>query len=207
MEEKQKQEEAVETPKAEEGSKSEPDVVQIRRGELAGYKTQLREMKRALEEFTSQKAQEEAAKLKAAQDWEALNKKTTAELETLKAELEKTRRSALTGQARSALLEAGMSAGLVVDGALSTLPSDIDADAIPGWLEDIRSRHPEAFTKPSNPISAPSAGTVGRPTGDQAQVLRAKVAATKGKGPTAMAAVMREVAEYTRLNGGKNPLA
>jgi hypothetical protein len=47
---------------------------------------------------------------------------------------------------------------------------------------------------------------VGKATGDPAQALKAKVAATKGKGPAAMEAVMREVAEYQRATG-KNPLA
>jgi hypothetical protein len=198
----------TEEPKndAPEAAKKDDDTVSIRKGELAGYKTQLREMKKALEEFTNMRSAEEAAKLKAAADWEALEKKTKAELETVKADLEKSRRSVLIESARSALLGAGIPAGLIVEGALSHLPLEIEADAIPGWVDDLRTKHPNEFKTPLNPIGAPSAGAAARPTGDEASALKAKAAATKGKGPAAMEAVMREVAAYTAAHGGKNPL-
>lgn len=183
------------------------DTVTIRKGELNGYKTQLREMKKALEEFTAQRSAEEADKLKASQNWEALEKKKTAEIEAMKAELLATKHAALSAQARSALLEAGMSAGLIVDGALSKLPQDIESDAIAAWVEALKAAHPAEFMRPANPIGAPSAGPTGKPTTDAASALKAKVAATKGKGPAAMEAVMREVAAWSAANGGKNPLA
>lgn len=182
------------------------DTVEIRKGELAGYKTQLRELKKQLEELSAMKSAEEEAKLKAAQNWDALEKQKAKEIETLRAELESTRRSALTERARSALLGAGMSAGLTVEGAISTMPKDIEPDAIQAWVDALKAAHPAEFSKPANPIGAPSAGPTGRPTTDTAATLRAKVAATRGKGPAAMETVMREVREYMAA-GHPNPLA
>lgn len=195
----------AETEKAQEAPK-EADVVTIRKGELAGYKTQLREMKKQLEEFTNARATEEAAKLKAAADWEALEKKSRAELEAARSELAKAKRDALTATARSALLGAGMSAGLAADGALSLLPSDLEPDAIPEWVESVKKSHPAEFVAPANPIGAPAAGSPARPQGDQASALKAKVAAARGKGPAVMAAAMKEVDAYI-ASTGKNPLA
>jgi hypothetical protein len=202
--EKQADSVGTETKEAQEAPK-EADVVTIRKGELAGYKTQLRDMKKALEEFTSARAAEEAAKLKAAADWESLEKKSRAEVESMKAELSKARRDALTATARSALLGAGMNAGLAADGALSLLPSDLEPDAIPEWVAGVKASHPAEFTVPANPIGAPSVGAAARPTGDPASVLKAKVAAAKGKGPAVMAAAMKEVEAHIAATG-KNPL-
>jgi flagellar biosynthesis GTPase FlhF len=202
MEEKQKQEEAVQA-NAPETEKKEPETVTIRKGELAGYKTQLKQLAKELEEFKGQKAAEEAAKLKAAADWEALEKKSRSELEAIKNELAATRRSALSERARSALLEAGMSAGLIVDGALSKLPPDLDVEGIPAWLEEVRTAHPEAFVRPSNPIGAPSAGPVVKATESEKARLKANVAAMRGKGPDKMAAAIREAREYEQRTGIK----
>jgi hypothetical protein len=191
----------------ENGKPKGEDTVEIRKGELQGYKTQLREMKKALEEFTAQRSAEEAEKLKASQNWEALEKKKTAEIDAMKQELIATKRAALSAQARSALLEAGMSAGLIVDGALSKMPTDIESDAIAAWVDALKVAHPAEFSRPVNPIGSPSVGATGRPTTDDASALKAKVAATRGKGPAAMEAVMREVAAYAAAHNGKNPLA
>jgi len=164
-------------------------------------------MKKQLEEFTNMRSAEEAAKLKAASDWEALEKKSRAELEATKAELQTTRRLALSEKAKSALLAAGMRAGLTADGALSMLPPDVESDGIVAWVKDIQAQYPDEFKAPVNPIGSPSVGATGRPTTDDASALKAKVAATRGKGPAAMEAVMREVAAYAAAHGGKNPLA
>lgn len=199
----------TEEPKndAPEAAKKDDDTVSIRKGELAGYKTQLREMKRALEEFTTQRSAEEAAKLKAAADWEALEKKTKSELETVKAELEKSRRSVLIESARSALLGAGIPAGLIVEGALSHLPPDIEMDAIGGWVDDLRMTHPNEFKAPTNPIGVPSAGAAAKPTGDEATQLKAEWTASRTKSPEVMLAVKHKIDAFMAKNPGKNPIA
>jgi len=186
--------------------KEHDDTVTIRKGEYNGLKTQLKQLQKERDEFNAAKSADEAAKLKAAADWESLEKKKTAELESVKAELEKTRRSVITAEAKSALLGAGMRAGLTANGALSMLPSDIDADGIAAWVNDIKTQFPDEFKAPVTPIGAPSVGATGKPTTDEASALKAKVAATKGKGPAAMEAVMREVNAYIAAHG-KNPLA
>jgi hypothetical protein len=182
------------------------DTVEIRKGELAGYKTQLREMKKQLEELSAMKSAEEEAKLKAAQNWEALEKQKAKEIEALKADLESTRRSALTERARSALLGAGMSAGLAVEGAISTMPKEIESDGIRAWVDALKAAHPAEFARPVNQIGAPSAGPTGRPTTDEAGALKAAVAAARGKGEKAMGKAMADVRAYI-ARGNKNPLA
>lgn len=189
-----------------EAQKAADDTVTIRKGEYAGLKTQLKQMAKQLEEINSVKAQEEAAKLKAAQDWEALDKKRQAEMEALKGELTSTRRAALTEKARSALLGAGMRAGLTADGALSRLPNDLEPDAIAGWVAEIQKAFPDEFKAPLNPIGAPSAGPTGKPTTDEAAALRAEWTKAQGKGPDALMAVKRRVDAYMMSHGGKNPL-
>jgi len=200
-------EQQTETGTPPEATKEKDDTVSIRKGELQGYKTQLRELKKQLEDFSAQKTAEEQAKLKAAADWETLERKTKAELETVKAELEKTRRSALIEKARSALLGAGMRATLAVDGALSTLPMEMDGDAVSAWVDEIKAAHPGEFTAPPNPIGVPSAGAAARPTGDEAANLKAEWTAALKKTPAAAQAVKKKIDAYMASHGGKNPVA
>ncbi len=195
------------TPNEDGKPKGGEDTVTIRKGELQGYKTQLREMKKALEEFTAARSAEEADKLKAAQNWEALEKKSKAEVESIRAELAASKRSALSAHARSALLEAGMSAGLIVDGALSKLPTDIETDAIPAWVDALKVAHPAEFSRPANPIGAPSVGATGKPTTDEASALRAEWTASRGKSPEVMLQVKHKIDAYMAANPGKNPIA
>lgn len=181
------------------------DTVQVRRGEYSGLKTQLKQLQKWKEEQEAAKSQEDQAKLKAAQDWETLEKKMRSDLDSAKAEVAAQKRAVVTERARNALLGAGMNAGLAVEGALSTLPADIEPEAISAWLEEVRAKHPDAFTAPRNPIGAPSVGAAVRPTGNDAASLRAKWEASRGKGPDARRAVQREIDAFM-ANGGKNPL-
>lgn len=191
---------------AEAKPKEQDDTVTIRKGEYSGLKTQLKQMQKQLEEYSSARAAEDAAKLKAAADWETLEKKKNAELEAMKSEMATVRRSALSAQAKAALLGAGIHAGLTADGALSTLPTDIEAEGIAAWVETIKAAHPEAFGAPAVPIGAPSVGSTGKPTADTAASLKAEWEATRRKGPDAMMAVKRKVDAYMSQTG-KNPLA
>jgi len=188
--------------------KEHDDTVTIRKGEYNGLKTQLKQLQKERDEFNAAKSADEAAKLKAAADWESLEKKKTAELESVKAELEKTRRSVITAEAKSALLGAGMRAGLTANGALSMLPSDIDADGIAAWVNDIKTQFPDEFKATVTPIGAPSVGATGKPTTDEAGAIRAEWTASKGKSPEVMLAVKHKLDAYMAANPGKpNPVA
>jgi len=194
------------TPNEDGKPKGGEDTVTIRKGEYNGLKTQLKQLQKERDEFTAARSAEEADKLKAAQNWEALEKKSKAEVESIRAELSESKRSALSAHARSALLEAGMSAGLIVDGALSKLPTDIETDAIPAWVDALKVAHPAEFSRPANPIGAPSVGPTGKPTTDEASALKAAVAAATGRGEKAMGKAMADVRSYI-VRTGKNPLA
>lgn len=210
MSENEGTKQGTEEPKTDvqqEAKKERDDTVEIRKGELAGYKTQLRELKKQLEELTNMKTAEEEAKLKAAQNWDALEKQKAKEIEALRAELDTTRRTALTERARSALHAVGIHADLTVAGALSKLPADIDAEAIPAWVAELQKAHPDDFKAPTNPIGAPSAGPTGRPTSDPVAQLKAAVKAAKGKGPVAMDKALKAVDEWMKTHPGRNPLA
>jgi hypothetical protein len=181
------------------------DTVTIRKGEYSGLKKQLVEMRKQLEEFAGARDAEEKAKLKAASDWEALDRRRAEELDATKAELAAARRSVLTESARSALLGAGMSAPLTVAGALSQMPPDIDPDGIAAWVADVVKANPDAVKASSNPISAGSVGPTGKPTTDTAAALRAEWEASRSKGPDAMLVVKRKIDAH-QARTGVNPL-
>lgn len=194
----------VEKPKDE---KATDDTVSIRKGEYTGLKTQIKQLTKQLEEIAGRQAAEDAEKLKAAQNWEALEKKKNAEIETTKSELEKMRVSVLRERARSALLAAGMTRSLAVDGALANLPADIEADGISAWLEDVKKNHPEDFAAPVVPIGASSVGPVVKPTTDTKASIVAEWKAALPKGPAALKAVKTKVDAYMNSHNGENPLA
>jgi hypothetical protein len=203
MEEKQ---ETTQTEQTTEAPKREDDTVSIRKGELAGLKKQIAESRKALEQIAASKEAEEAEKARKAQDFAAVEKTYADKLAAANSELAATKRSVIVERARGALRDAGMRPGLAIDGAVASLPSEFEADSVLAWVDEIRSKHPSEFGSVSNPVGAPSAGTVSRSAGDEASQIKADWQKALKTSPVAAKEVKARIDEYMRLHPGKNPL-
>lgn len=200
-------------PKPTEDGQPADDTVTLRRGEVEGYRTQIKqlrssqaELEKRLSEFDAAKAKEEKERLRAASEFDALGKKLEAERDQMAAEVARLKRSTIVERARAALVVNGMRAGLAIEGAVASLPTEFDEADLGDWVAKIREAHPGEFGKPDNPIAAPSVGAAGRPPADDGERLKTEWQAARAKGPDAMMAVKRKVDVYIAKTG-KNPLA
>lgn len=153
------------------GTQSEPSTVEVRKGELDGLHTQLKQFKAQLAEANKYKAEAEKAEadrkeaeLLKAQNYEELKATWAtekAELQKQSAEKDAKFRN-LT--AKNALLLAGMDTSddrgkLAMDGVLVAL-SEENPEDVEVWVSTYKEKHPTLFEQSKAPSSVPRVGGV-----------------------------------------------